>query len=81
MAQLTPLGLIKIMGHVTLIMVIPIVGGAVLGLLLDRGQGTSPLFVFSGFAIGNLVAISGIWIYIRWHTRRGYGRKAEGNEP
>jgi F0F1-type ATP synthase assembly protein I len=81
MAQLTPLGLIKILGHVSAIMVIPMVGGAVLGLLLDRSQGTSPLFVFSGFAIGNLVAFAGIWLYIRWHTNRGFGRKGEGNEP
>ncbi len=80
MAQLTPLGLIRIMGHISAIMVIPMVGGAVLGILLDRAQGTSPLFVLSGFAVGNLVAIVGIWLYVRWHTRRGYGRPASGDD-
>jgi F0F1-type ATP synthase assembly protein I len=80
MAQLTPLGLIRIMGHISAIMVIPMVGGAVLGILIDRSQGTSPLFVLSGFAVGNLVAIVGIWLYIRWHTRRGYGRGASGDD-
>ena len=59
MAPLTPLGLIRILGHVSAIMAIPMVGGAVAGILLDRAQGTSPLFVLSGFAIGNLVAFTG----------------------
>ena len=52
MAQLTPTGLIKIMGLVTLIMVIPIVGGSVAGLVLDRIFGTSPLLVLIGLAVG-----------------------------
>lgn len=81
MAQLTPLGLIRILGHVSAILIVPMVGGAVLGLLLDRSQGTSPLFVFSGFALGNLVAIAGIWLYIWSHTRRGFGRKGDGDGP
>lgn len=81
MAQLTPLGLIRILGHVSAILFIPMVGGAVLGLLLDRSQGTSPLFVFSGFAVGNVIAITGIWLYIRWHTSRGFGRKGDGDGP
>ena len=36
MAQLTPMGLVKILAQVTAIMVIPIMGGAVAGLILDR---------------------------------------------
>ena len=40
MAQLTPTGLVKIMGLVTLIMVVPMVGGAVAGLVLDKLLGT-----------------------------------------
>ena len=36
MAQLTPLGLMKIMAQVTAIMVISILGSAVAGLILDR---------------------------------------------
>ena len=45
MAQLTPLGLIKIMAQVTAIMVISILGSAVAGLILDRMLATSPLGV------------------------------------
>ncbi|HLE59031.1 MAG TPA: AtpZ/AtpI family protein [Candidatus Limnocylindria bacterium] len=65
MTQPTPIGLLKVLGQVTLIVAIPMLGGAVAGMLLDRMQGTSPLFVLSGFVVGNLVAIVGIWLYIR----------------
>lgn len=74
MTQPTPIGLLKVLGQVTLIVAIPMVGGAVAGLLLDGMQGTSPLFVLSGFVVGNLVAIAGIALLIRRHTRRGLGR-------
>ena len=80
MAPLTPLGLIRILGHVSAIMAIPMVGGAVVGILLDRAHGTSPLFVLSGFAIGNLLAITGIWLYIRWHTRHGTAQPDSGDD-
>ena len=73
MAQLTPSGLVKIMGLVTLIMVIPIVGGSVAGLILDGAFGTSPLLVLIGLAVGSLIAAIGIWFLIRAGTRRGYG--------
>jgi hypothetical protein len=70
MAQLTPLGLIKILGQVTLIMVIPLVGGAVAGLVLDGMSGTSPLFVLIGLGLGTLISAIGIWLLIRAGTRR-----------
>lgn len=70
MTQLTPVGLIRILGQVSAIVVIPMVGGAVAGLLLDGLLDTSPLCVLSGFVVGNLVAICGIWLYIRAHGRR-----------
>ena len=73
MAQLTPAGLVKILGLVTLIMVIPIVGGSVAGLVLDGLFGTSPLLVLIGLAVGSLIAIIGIWLLIRAGARRGYG--------
>ena len=73
MAQLTPSGLVKIMGLVTLIMVIPIVGGSVAGLVLDGVFGTSPLLVLIGLAAGSLVAATGIWLLIRAGARRGFG--------
>ncbi|HET7685213.1 MAG TPA: hypothetical protein VFM19_02265 [Candidatus Limnocylindria bacterium] len=73
MAQLTPLGLVKILAHVTAIMVIPMVGGAVAGLLLDGALGTSPLCVLSGLAVGTLVSAIGVALYIRAGVRKGYG--------
>jgi hypothetical protein len=70
MAQLTPIGLIRILGQVTLIMVVPMAGGAAAGILLDALLGTTPICVLSGFAAGNLVAILGIWLYIRRGLRQ-----------
>ena len=72
MAQLTPLGLVKILGLVTLIMVIPLVGGAIAGLVLDRLLRTSPLLVLVGLGVGTLIAAIGIWLLIRAGVRRGY---------
>jgi hypothetical protein len=72
--QLTPEGLIKILGQVTLIMVIPMVGGAVAGLVLDGLLGTTPLLVFMGLAVGTLIAAIGIWLLIRAGLRDGLGR-------
>ena len=75
MAQGTSAGLLKILGQVSVIVTIPILGGAVTGIVLDRLLGTSPLLVLSGFVVGNLVAILGVWAYIRIQQRRmGDGR-------
>ena len=72
MAQLTPLGLVKIMAQVTAIMVISILGSAVAGLILDGMLATSPLLVLVGLAVGTVVAAIGIWLFIRSGVRRGY---------
>ena len=80
MAQLTPTGLIKIMGLVTLIMVVPMVGGAVSGLVLDGLLGTSPLLVLIGVGVGTLIAAIGIWLLIRTGVRRGYTSGRPGDE-
>jgi hypothetical protein len=72
MTQLTPLGLIRILGQVTAIMVIPLVGGAVAGLVLDGLLGTSPLCVLLGLAVGTLISAIGIWLLIRAGARKGY---------
>ena len=80
MAQLTPTGLVKIMGLVTLIMVIPMVGGAVTGLVLDELMGTSPLLVLIGVGVGTLIAAIGIWLVIRTGVRRGYTDGRPGDE-
>ena len=73
MPQLTPTGLVKILGLVTLIMVVPIVGASVVGLVLDGVFGTSPLLVLIGLVVGSLIAAIGIWLLIRAGARRGYG--------
>jgi F0F1-type ATP synthase assembly protein I len=74
------MGLVKILAQVTAIMVIPILGGAVAGLILDRNLDTSPLLVLSGLAAGTLIAAIGIWLLIRAGVRKGYtqGRKLDG---
>ena len=77
MAQGTSAGLLKILGQVSVIVVIPILGGAVTGIVLDRVLGTSPLLVLSGFVVGNLVAILGVWAYIRIQQRRMGDRRAD----
>ena len=81
MAQGTSAGLLKILGQVSVIVTIPILGGAVTGIVLDRLLGTSPLLVLSGFVVGNLVAILGVWAYIRIQQRRmGDGRADRRDE-
>jgi hypothetical protein len=79
MAQLTPAGLVKILGQVTLIMVIPMVGGTVVGLILDGRLGTSPLLVLSGLGVGTLIAAIGIWLLIRAGVRAGYTNGGRGD--
>ena len=73
MAQLTPTGLVKLLGLVTLIMVVPMVGGAVIGLIADGAFGTSPTMVLIGLGVGSLIAAIGIWLLLRAGMRRGYG--------
>ena len=80
MAQLTPTGLIKIMGLVTLIMVVPMVGGAVAGLVLDKLLGTSPMLLLLGVVVGTLLAAIGIWLLIRTGVRRGYTDGRPGDQ-
>lgn len=72
MAQLTPLGLAKLLVQVTAIMVIPIVGGVVAGLVIDGIFGTSPLSVLIGLGVGTLISAIGIWLLIRAGVRKGY---------
>ena len=55
----------RILGDVTLIMVVPMLGGVVVGIALDAQAGTSPIFVLSGLVIGSLASAIGIWLYIR----------------
>ena len=73
MARLTPAGLIKITGQVTLIMVVPMVGGAIAGILLDGMLGTAPLLVLGGLAVGTMIAAIGVWLLIRAGVPDGDG--------
>jgi hypothetical protein len=65
MTQTTSMGPLKVLGHVTLIVAVPLLGGAIAGIIIDSILGTGPLWVLSGFAAGNLIAAVGIWLYIR----------------
>jgi F0F1-type ATP synthase assembly protein I len=80
MAQLTPLGLIRILGQVTAIMVVPVVGGAVAGIVVDRMLGTSPLCVLIGLGVGTVVSAIGIWLLIRAGVRKGYTDRGPRND-
>ncbi|MDP9269498.1 MAG: AtpZ/AtpI family protein [Chloroflexota bacterium] len=80
MAQGTSAGLLKILGQVSVIVVIPILGGTVTGIILDRVLGSSPLLVLSGFGAGNVVAILGVWVYIRTQLRRMSNRADRHDE-
>jgi len=79
MTQLTPMGLIKILGQVTAIMVIPIVGSVVVGLILDRVLATGPLITVVGLAAGTAIAAAGIWLLIRSGVRKGYTDGGHGH--
>ena len=68
----------RILGDVTLIMVVPMLGGVVVGLVLDAQAGTSPIFVLGGLLIGSLASAIGIWLYIR--ARRPRPPSAEPDE-
>lgn len=47
------------------LLVAAVVGGLVIGLLLDRAFGTSPLFVLIGIALGIVGAALGFWVKVR----------------
>jgi F0F1-type ATP synthase assembly protein I len=59
----------RILGEVTLIMAIPMLGGVVIGIVLDAQAGTSPIFVLGGLVVGSLTSALGIWLYIRKRRR------------
>ena len=69
MNRLTNVGLIVILGQVTLIMGLVLVA-SIIGLLVDSLLQTSPMFVLIGFGLGNVVAFIGIWLFIRAGVRR-----------
>lgn len=68
----------RILGDVTLIMAVPMLGGVVIGLVLDAQAGTSPIFVLGSLLLGSLASAIGIWLYIR--ARRPRPTSAEPDE-
>ena len=42
-----------------------VVGGLVLGMLVDRSAGTSPAFALAGLACGVVAGVLGCWVRIR----------------
>ena len=52
----------RVLGQVTLIVALPLVGGVIAGLVADGSLGTSPLFVVSGLVIGSIVTA----LWLRW---------------
>jgi hypothetical protein len=66
------MGLVKILGQVTAIMMIPIFGSAVAGLILDKMLASSPLLVLVGLAVGTVIAAIGIRLLIRAGVRKGF---------
>jgi len=65
MRKQTSAGPVAILGHVTLIVMVPTLGGVVAGMVLDAMLDTSPLFVLIGLAVGSMGSAIGIWLYIR----------------
>ncbi|MDQ3880154.1 MAG: hypothetical protein M3295_03640 [Chloroflexota bacterium] len=64
------LALLRILLVVSAIVVVPMLGGAIAGLVADGIARTSPMFALIGFGIGNLIAIVGVWLFIRSGLRR-----------
>jgi len=60
----------RVLAQVTLIVVLPLVGGVIAGLVADGTLGTAPLFVLSGLAIGTLVTA----LWLRWFITTNMAR-------
>jgi len=60
----------RVLAQVTLIVVLPLVGGVIAGLVADGNLGTAPLFVLSGLAIGTLVTA----LWLRWFITTNMAR-------
>ena len=65
----------RVLAQVTLIVVLPLVGGVIAGLVADGMLGTAPLFVLSGLAIGTLVTA----LWLRWFITTNMARLRGGD--
>lgn len=60
----------RVLAKVTLIVVLPLLGGVIAGLVADGAMEASPLFVLSGLAIGALVTA----VWLRWFITTNVAR-------
>lgn len=60
----------RVLAQVTLIVILPLVGGVIAGLVADGTLETSPLFALSGLVIGTLVTA----LWLRWFIRTNASR-------
>ena len=47
----------RVLGQVSLMVALPLLGGAIAGLVADNVLETAPLFVLSGLAVGTVVTV------------------------
>jgi hypothetical protein len=67
----------RVLGQVTLIVALPLLGGVIAGLVADSVLGTSPLLVLGGLALGSLVTAVMLYRYTTTNAARlraGAGR-------
>ena len=59
-----------VLAHVSLRVILPLLGGAIAGLVADRIGQTAPLFVLIGIAVGTIVSVLWLRAYIVSGVRR-----------
>ena len=59
-----------VLAHVSLRVILPLLGGAIAGLVADRVGQTAPLFVLIGMAVGTIVSVLWLRAYIVSGVRR-----------
>lgn len=63
---------------VTLIVAVPILGGAVAGILLDRNLSTTPIFMFAGMLLGGVMTVLGVAWLVRADRQANERERADG---
>ncbi|MGI8829909.1 MAG: hypothetical protein ACR2I5_09105 [Candidatus Limnocylindria bacterium] len=53
-----------VLAHVTLRVIVPLLGGVIAGLVADGIGQTAPLFVLIGMAVGTIVSVLWLRVYI-----------------
>lgn len=65
----------RVLGMVSLIVALPLLGGVIGGLVADGILGTSPIFVLSGLAIGTVVTVLWLRSFITTNATRLRGEQ------